>query len=286
MSGQYCLVAAACVALAAVSCAAQGVAPLIVDNGGPGFSAEGNWNSSTRDKGFEGQNYFWHRKGSGEARAVFTPNLPEAGVYEIFVKWVASKPDDRATNAPFIVEADDRKTTVRVDMSVLEDAARWISLGLFRLPAGKDAKVVLSNDADNSVVADAVKFVPVTTGKDAVLHDPLPDNSRLILSDGFDAGLANWVPEGPYTVAAAPAADGALHVKTSWDERKTGQYVWCRRELPADFRVEFDFTPVSESGFFLLFFCAEGVNGEDILAEELFDKYMPQAAWKPYEDFE
>lgn len=103
-----------------------------------------------------------------------------------------------------------------------------------------------------------------------------------VFEDSF-RDLANWQAEGPHLVEVK---DGRLHVRTVQDDRNVGQYVWCRRELPADFRVEFDVTPASTSGFFLLFFCTRGVGGEDILGEELFGKYLPWKSWKPYEDWD
>ena len=111
----------------------------------------------------------------------------------------------------------------------------------------------------------------------------MSDRGELVHSDDFGDGSGKWRPEGPHLVEVS---GGRLHVKTVMDDRKVGQYIWFREDLPADFRAEYDFTPVSESGFFLIFFCARGVAGEDILSAELFESYMPHAAWQPYEDFD
>jgi len=101
---------------------------------------------------------------------------------------------------------------------------------------------------------------------------------KLIFEEDFSRGLANWQPEGPNLVEVV---DGRLHVKTTMATR-SGQFVWLRRDLPADFRVEYDLTPVSSSGFFLIFFCARGVNGEDILGEKLFKQYRQLRDFKKY----
>jgi hypothetical protein len=45
--------------------------------------------------------------------------------------------------------------------------------------------------------------------------------------------------------------------------------VWLKRDLPDDFSFEFDFTPQSKSGFFLLFFCAKGLDGQDVLSPQM-----------------
>jgi hypothetical protein len=106
---------------------------------------------------------------------------------------------------------------------------------------------------------------------------------KLVFADGFENGLANWVAEGPHLT---DIKDGRLDVKTTEGELKVGQYVWCRKELPRDFRIEYDVTPLSDAGFFLIFFCVEGVKGEDILAPELFDGYMSSKTWQDYQDFD
>ncbi|HUS92529.1 MAG TPA: DUF1961 family protein, partial [Phycisphaerae bacterium] len=109
-----------------------------------------------------------------------------------------------------------------------------------------------------------------------------PTRGRLVLEETFDGGLGNWQPEGPH---AAGVRGGKLHVKTHWpdDPRKqSGQFLWLKRDLPADFRVEYDVTPLSESGFFLVFFCAKGTGGQDILGDELFRRYAERRDFEKY----
>ena len=71
--------------------------------------------------------------------------------------------------------------------------------------------------------------------------------------------MDNWQSEGPNEVRVV---GGRLHVKTVWEPHHSGQFVWLKRDLPADFRVEYDVTPASKSGFFLIFFCAKGAGGD------------------------
>lgn len=110
-----------------------------------------------------------------------------------------------------------------------------------------------------------------------------PEEGKLVFAEGFEKDLSNWMSEGPYS---AEVKDGRLHIKTTWGERKVGQYVWCREMLPKDFRIEYGFTPLSDSGFFLIFFCAQGVQGEDILGPELLEGYMNFKTWQDYQDFD
>jgi hypothetical protein len=104
-----------------------------------------------------------------------------------------------------------------------------------------------------------------------------------VIAEPFDADLSNWVSEGPNS---AEVKEGKLVIrtreKTPDGKVESGQYLWFRKDLPADFRVEFDFTPKSPSGFFLLFFCAKGVAGEDILGDKLMKEYKALPDFKKY----
>lgn len=121
-----------------------------------------------------------------------------------------------------------------------------------------------------------------SAGIDAERRPTERAEEKLVFEDRF-TDISNWQAEGPHLVEVN---DGRLHVKTVDDERKVGQYVWCRRELPDDFRIEYDVTPLTQSGFFLIFFCVRGVGGEDILGPELFEQYLNWKAWRPYEDWD
>lgn len=88
--------------------------------------------------------------------------------------------------------------------------------------------------------------------------------------DDFSAGLAHWVVEKWEDDAVQVAVeDGKLRVSTQ--SKLHGVMVWLKQELPRDFAFEFDFTPLSQSGFFLLFFCQKGTRGEDILDKALIE---------------
>jgi len=108
--------------------AGSGRPTLVVDNDDEGFTTKGGgWNPSTRDPGFYGNGYLWHAKGRGEARAIWRASLPRAGRYNVYARWVMSKPADRATNARFTVRGRGGDTKVRVNMAETQSAAgtRW-----------------------------------------------------------------------------------------------------------------------------------------------------------------
>jgi len=111
---------------------------------------------------------------------------------------------------------------------------------------------------------------------------PVESKARLIFEETFERDLSDWTPEGPHAVRIR---NGKLHYRTHWAKdpaKRTGQFLWLKRDLPADFRVEYDVTPLSVSGFFLIFFCARGVKGEDILGETLFRQYHELRDFKKY----
>ena len=66
--------------------------------------------------------------------------------------------------------------------------------------------------------------------------------------DDFSDGLKNWAVEEWETENEVQVGirDGKLHVKTI--SRVHGVMVWCRRELPKNFVVEYEVTPLSASG--------------------------------------
>ena len=106
---------------------------------------------------------------------------------------------------------------------------------------------------------------------------------KLIYEDNF-VNLDNWVAEGPHTVEAK---NNKLHIQTTGEQ--IGQYVWLKKDVPNDFRIEFDFTPSEnskENSFYLLHFCQQGTKGEDILSDEMLNGYLPAKSWKPFQDFD
>jgi RHS repeat-associated protein len=72
----------------------------------------------------------------------------------VFVRYAAGP----ATNAPYtITDGTGTATTKPVDQT--QQAGAWVSLGRFPFNAGLGAKIVLSDQANNTVVADAVMLV-------------------------------------------------------------------------------------------------------------------------------
>jgi hypothetical protein len=101
----------------------------------------------------------WAKKGSGEAKAVFTPTIPKTGMYTVYA-WFGPDPmHDHASNAPVEIKSAQGFKTVTVDLRPLN--GQWVKLGTFKFTAGKSCTITFSNKADGNVLADAVKLVPL-----------------------------------------------------------------------------------------------------------------------------
>jgi len=252
-------------------------AAIVVDNDDAGFRAvRGQWNPSTRNEGYVGSGYLWNAKrteGQDQPDAVeFRPHLPRAGYYKVYGHWVWGE-GDRARNAPYVVHYRSGSQVRRVDMSNEGLAGKWLLLGVLPFEEGHSGFVELTDDADNSVVADAVKFVPVAGDEWEELTRI--ERGDLLWEETFDGDLSNWVVEGPSEVRIE---DGRLFVKPLTGEGAPhtgmpGVLIWRKDDLLADFVAEWDFTPMSEpEGFFLVFFAARGKGGEDIFDPSLAER--------------
>ena len=72
--------------------------------------------------------------------------------------WYGSDPqNDHATNAPFEIRSARGASQVRVNLK--HNTGKWNLLGEYGFARGRSAEIVLTNDADGNVLADAVKFV-------------------------------------------------------------------------------------------------------------------------------
>lgn len=124
---------------------------------------KGNW--ITEKKGGYGPSYFadtTHSKGIKSVQ--FLPEIKKRGNYQLFTYFPKLQNGSSQTS---ITIFDGKKTAEKVvqkeDLQVQgQTTGEWISLGTYTLEPGKKAYVEISNKrADNTIVADAVLFVPV-----------------------------------------------------------------------------------------------------------------------------
>lgn len=140
----------------------------IVDDAGAGITTVGDWTSSTSATSlFYGSDYLTDgNTGSVGGKSVtFSPALPVAGSYYVFVRWTSGT--NRASNVPVDINADSMTTTVSLD-ETQSGGVWWGCLGAYDFAAGNAGNVTIRNDdANGYVIADAVEFVRNLTGSTA-----------------------------------------------------------------------------------------------------------------------
>ncbi|MBL8796994.1 MAG: DUF1553 domain-containing protein, partial [Planctomycetia bacterium] len=129
----------------------------------------GYWKPSTFSRPYVGDGYIHDDKtGKGEKSVIFTPKLPKAGEYEVYISYTATK--GRSTKTPVTVKSAEGEKTVIINQEEppkLDNLFRLV--GKYRFNAGSESTVTISNkDTDGYVIVDAVRFVP--TG--ALGNDP------------------------------------------------------------------------------------------------------------------
>ncbi|GHJ46997.1 xanthan lyase [Catellatospora sp. TT07R-123] len=136
---------------------------IIVDSStSAGVTRAGVWLKSTSISGYWGPDYEHDDNANkGVNRLRFTPAIPTAGAYQVFLRWTSHA--NRASNVPVDVCAGGTVTTRTVDQR--GGGGQWVSLGTFTLPAGSSpsgASVLIRTEStDGYVVADAARFLPV-----------------------------------------------------------------------------------------------------------------------------
>ena len=124
---------------------------------------EGRWQYSTHTPPYVGLGYLHDQKdGKGRKSVTFTPDLPQAGHYEVRLAHCYNV--RRATNTPVTIRHADGETTLRINQQEPPPHGRLFrALGTFRFHAGRNGWVKISTDGTEGkyVIADAVQWLPV-----------------------------------------------------------------------------------------------------------------------------
>jgi hypothetical protein len=136
---------------------------IINDFDASGVSYTGVWGTAT-GQGYNNDVHYITASGSGSNYAIFTPNIPTAGIYNVYARWSAYT--NRPTNAPYTVYYNGGNATVNENQQINGDT--WVLLGTWSFAAGTGGYVKLSDNCSGDLIADAVKFEPasVTTIND------------------------------------------------------------------------------------------------------------------------
>ena len=131
--------------------------PIIVDNRSPMVLRVGTWCQSSTAVGFFGQDSEKTCDDQPLKRFRWTPVLPTAGLYDVYVWWVNN--DKRSPAAVYTVHngMDANRT-----FDQRTGGNQWVLHGRYLFAAGSaDNWVEVSNPNRGVVGADAVRFVPV-----------------------------------------------------------------------------------------------------------------------------
>ena len=184
----------------------------LVDDGGPGWSSTGNWNTATSSTDING-NLHWTPTTSSSATATanWQPQLRASGYYEVGV----FVDDNHASSswAPYTVySADPNNPNNMVSHVVYVDethigsfqgpygwentGAQWISLGTYYFSASMAGRVAVSNATGENgpqLSADGMEFVPVSV-------QPTPTTNSYAFSVSNDSTPTALVPGSTTTV--------------------------------------------------------------------------------------
>jgi hypothetical protein len=135
---------------------------VVVDNTDPGLTLSGRWFPSTTAPGYFGMNYLYDdatQRGTTSAR--FTPTVPVAGTYAVYLRWRQSA-TLLASNVPVTIIAAGGTATRTVNQRV--DGGAWVLLGTWPFAAGTTGSITLgTTGVDGTVIADAVRFEQLTS---------------------------------------------------------------------------------------------------------------------------
>ena len=131
----------------------------VLDNAGTGVSLVGTWPLTQNVNGY-GFSYLSHAAGTGTNSVTWTPALASGGSYRIYARWTDGA--DRAGNATYQITHTGGSSNVTVNQQ--QQGGQWNLLGTFTLTPGAGHNVRLTDNANGTVVADAVKFVPANAG--------------------------------------------------------------------------------------------------------------------------
>ncbi len=101
---------------------------------------------------------------AGTKSVKFTPNIPAAGNYDVFVRWTTH--ENRAHGIPVtVVHAGGSSSAGPLDQRKVQDNAEngWNPIGTYAFNKGTGGSVTLSSTGNGTLIADAVWFRPSLT---------------------------------------------------------------------------------------------------------------------------
>jgi hypothetical protein len=120
----------------------------------------GNWSRSTSTAGYYGDNYQVATAATATSWARWTPRLPSAGYYNVYMRWTSAS--NRASGAQVNVNTASGSYKRYVNQRL--NGGTWFLLGRYYFAAGYSTGTgsitLFATGANGYVVADAVMFAP------------------------------------------------------------------------------------------------------------------------------
>jgi uncharacterized repeat protein (TIGR01451 family) len=179
---------------------------LIMDDGDPGYSKTGSWSYAT-GSGYN-SDFETTPRGNGSRKATWEFTGLDVGTYLVSTTWVPAS--TRASNAPYrtyngVATSGNLMNTVAINQRVQPDdfsaaGANWENLGVFTI-TGSTLTIVLGNDANATVLADAVRIERVS---------PLRAEGGIGSTAGETAGLTQQQADAAFAAAATVWASAGV----------------------------------------------------------------------------
>lgn len=207
---------------------------IIVDNADSAHvTFTGNWAASSGVAGFFGSNYLFDNNPGANDTVLFSPQLPGAGNYQVYAWWAAAP--NRASNVPIDINASDGIHTVFENQQI--NGGHWVLLGTYNFASVGASVGIRTTGASGYVVADAIKFTPVTgtstPASPTALHSTAVTSTQISLAwtdnssneTGFkierSTDNVNWAPAGSVGANVTTFTDTGLHPSTTYFYRVT-----------------------------------------------------------------
>ena len=181
---------------------------VIVDNdqGAPAYRESGRW-ATSKTKGRNDKTYRYAiSKKKETAKAIFTPDIPESGLYWVSVHYQSGY--NRSVDARYKIVHAGGESHISINQEV--HGSTWVYLGQFYFEKGKESKVILSNastEMSQAVIADAVRFGGGIGTQGDCYHDKKSGEPR------YEEGARYYAKYQGY-----PGCDGDISIRPRYAE--------------------------------------------------------------------
>ena len=144
--------------------------------------------------------------------------MPAAGNYNVYAHWVAGA--DRATNATYTITHSGGTSTVSVNQQV--NGGEWVPLGSYAFAQNQAHGVVLTDQANGLVVADAIKYENANLPFYTYYVHPDHLNTPRVVTDSANQVRWRWDTADPFGMLGPTDVFAGVTFKVN--DRFPGQY--------------------------------------------------------------